>query len=104
MHGSWKGTFRSPEGVAGGLGLSVAHDSLGQLTLKMSAARPVRAGGARNVLLDGATLRWTQDLSGQRCQATAVLTAATVQVPETLEGRMACEDGELTFTLRKAAE
>jgi hypothetical protein len=35
------------------------------------------------------------------CKATAVLTAATPHVPETLEGKMACESGEITFTLRK---
>ena len=60
-------------------------------------------GAARNVMMEGAKLHWTQDLSGASCKATAVLTAATPPIPETMKGTMGCENGEVTFTLRKKA-
>lgn len=100
--GSWKGAFSSPQGVSSGLHLSVAHDSLRKVTLRMSTDRSIRAGAASNLATNGDKLHWTQDLSGTSCKATAVLTAATPLVPEMMKGRMACEDGEeITFILQK---
>jgi hypothetical protein len=99
--GSWKGTFRSPQGVSSGLDMSVAQDSARRVTLTMSTDQPIRAGAASNFVIDGAKLYWTQDLSGTSCNVTAVLTDATPLVPDTMEGKMACEDREMTFTLHK---
>jgi len=101
LHGSWTGTFRSAHGLSSGLDMSVAHDSAHKMALRMSTDQPLRAGAASNFVMDGAKLIWTQDLSGKSCKATAVLTAATPLAPETMEGKMACEHGESSFTLRK---
>lgn len=100
LHGSWTGSVTSPHGVSRGLDLSVARDSLRKLLVSMSMGQPIRAGLASNFVMDGATIRWTQDLSGASCTASAVLSA--VEVPAAMiEGKLACEDGESTFTLRK---
>jgi hypothetical protein len=99
--GSWRGTFSSPQGLSSGLEMSIAHDSLRNVTLRMSTDQPNRAGAASNVVIDGGRLHWTQDLSGASCKATAVLNAPTPLVPNTMEGKMTCEDREMTFTLRR---
>jgi len=101
LHGSWTGMFSSPHGVSSGLDLSVAHDSLRQVTLKLSTDQPSLAGAASNFVIHGDTLQWTQELSGTSCKATAVLSAATPLVAERMKGKMACEDREITFTLHK---
>jgi hypothetical protein len=101
LHGSWTGSFSSPHGLSSGMELSVAHDSLRNVMLRMSTDKPSRFGAASNLVAEGATFHWTQDLSGTACKASAVLTAATPLVPEVLEGKLACETGEITFTLRK---
>ena len=66
VHGNWSGMFTSPKGVVGGLNLSVSRDSLRKLLVNMSIGQPTRAGLASNFVVDGATIRWTQDLSGAR--------------------------------------
>jgi hypothetical protein len=101
LHGAWTGTLSAPHGVSSGLALSVAGDSASRLTLTMTADQPLRAGAVSDPVIDGNTLRWTQDLSGRPCKTTAVLSAATPLVPATMRGKMACDDGEITFTLRK---
>jgi hypothetical protein len=101
LHGSWTGSFSSPHGLFRGMELSVAHDSLRSVILRMSTEKPGMAGAASDFVMDGTTLHWTQDLSGTACKASAVLTGATPEAPETLEGKMACESGEIRFTLRK---
>lgn len=101
LHGNWTGTSSSPGALSRKLDLAVATDKLGNVTLKMKADRPIRAGAASRVALDGNTLHWTQDVSGAPCQATAVLSAATPLVPDTMKGSMACEQREITFELQK---
>ena len=101
LHGSWNGTFSSPQGHSSGLDLAVSYDSARKVTLRMSPDQPIRAGAASNLVMDGEVLRWTQDWSGAVCQARAVLTPTTPLVPETMEGTLACEHGEMTFILRK---
>jgi hypothetical protein len=101
LHGTWKGAIVSPRGVSTALELAVAHDSLRGVALRMDAEQPLQAGAATEVVMEGAKLQWTQELSGASCKATAVLTAATPQAPETMAGRLACGDGERAFTLRK---
>ena len=101
LHGTWKGTLSSTQGGSSGLYLSVALDSLRKLTFRMSTDQPDLLGGASNFVIAGDKLQWTQDLSGTSCQATAVLSAATPQVPETMEGTIACDNRESTFTMRK---
>jgi hypothetical protein len=102
--GSWTGTSNVPREVSRKLGLDVATDKLGNVTLEMKADRPIGVGAASSIAVDGNTLHWTQDVSGAACKATAVLSAATPLVPEKLKGSMACEHGEITFALQKTKE
>lgn len=102
LHGSWQGTSTAQGGVATKLDLAVAIDTRGNVTLKMKADQSIRVGQASSVAVDGNTLQWTQTLSGTPCKATAVLSAATPLVPETMKGTMACEHGEITFAVQKA--
>ena len=101
--GSWKGTFTAPEGMVRALDLSVAHDSLHNLTLTMRAAGPLHAGAASNIQMTAGELRWTQDLSGISCKASAALNAGTGQVLDVMNGRMVCPNREIGFTLQKRA-
>ena len=101
LHGSWTGTFWSPQGESGGLDLSITPDSLRAVTLKLSAAQPLRAGIASDFVMTADTLHWAQDLSGASCKATAVVSPATATAPEVMKGKMACDNGELGFTLHK---
>jgi len=104
MHGNWTGTLSSLQGVSSGLDMSIAHDSLRKVTLTLRTDRAMQPGPVRDIVLNGDKLQWTQDLSGASCKATAVLTAATKTVPETIKGKMACPDREMTFSLlRKTA-
>jgi hypothetical protein len=81
--------------------MSVAHDSLRQAILTIRADQALRAGATSDVVIDGNSLRWTQTLSDTRCEATATLKAATPRDPATMNGRMLCGEGKLTFALRK---
>ena len=101
LHGSWQGTSSSPEGVSGKLNLAVASDKQGNLTLKMKADQPIRVGAASNLAIDGNKLQWTQAVSGKPCEASAVVSAATDDVPQSMRGTMACEHGEIAFALHK---
>ncbi|HEU4747147.1 MAG TPA: hypothetical protein VFS56_01505 [Gemmatimonadaceae bacterium] len=103
LHGSWTGALSS-RGVSREMVLSVAHDSLHRVTLTVSTDQPKRSGTASDLVVgrDG-QLRWTQDLSGTRCKASAILNAATATSPEALSGRMSCDGVESTFTLKKTA-
>jgi hypothetical protein len=101
MHGNWTGVSISRAGMSRKLDLIVANDKRGNLTLRMTTEQPVRVGSAKHVNLEGRTLTWTQDYSGAPCKATAVVSAATDLVPETLKGTMACHQGEITFALQK---
>ena len=104
LHGSWRGTLSSHHGVASGLNLAIVRDSLRKVTLMLSADQPLRAGPVRDFLMDGNKLQWTQDFARASCKATAILRAATSSDPAKLEGKMACTDGESTFTLLKTTE
>ncbi|HYT69139.1 MAG TPA: hypothetical protein VEL51_22140 [Vicinamibacterales bacterium] len=99
--GNWTGTSSFPGAVSRKLDLAVGHDKLGNVTLEMTAEPTVRVGAASKVAIDGGTLHWTQAVAGSECQATAVVKAPTALRPETLKGTMACEQGEVTFALRK---
>ena len=99
--GNWTGTSSSFDAASRKLALAVAKDKRGNVTLKMKADQPIRVGTSSSVALEGNTLHWTQVVSGTPCKATAVVSAATPLVPETLKGSMACENGEITFALQK---
>lgn len=102
FHGSWTGTSTSIEGVPTKLDLAVATDKQGKVALKMNADQSGRVGAASNVAFEGNSLQWVQTVSGTACKATAVVSAATPLVPETMKGTMTCERGEITFALQKA--
>jgi hypothetical protein len=97
IHGTWTGTLQTAHGTSG-IELSVLHDSLMKEAMRMTFDRPARSGLASNLSVRGDTLRWTQDLSGTACAASAVVNAA---MPDQLSGRMICGSDEATFTLHK---
>jgi hypothetical protein len=86
------------------MSLSVMHDSLQGARLKVTADAAVRAGAASGLAIDGTKLAWTQHLAGGECKASAVLNAPTPQASETMEGKLVCASGEMTFVLRKGNE
>lgn len=103
LHGNWTGALSS-RGVSTGMLLSVARDSLRGVTFTVTTDQSKRGGPASDLVVgrDG-QLRWTQDLSGTRCKASAILNAATRSSPEALTGKMLCDGAESTFTLKKTA-
>ena len=102
LHGTWTGALSS-RGVSKDMLLSVVQDNLHGVTLTVSTDQPKRSGAATDLVMgrDG-QLRWTQDLSGTRCKASAVLSAATATSREALSGKMWCDGVESTFILKKA--
>jgi hypothetical protein len=102
LHGSWAGTLTSPHGVSSAMSLSVSRDSVRGIALTLSTVEPKRAGAARDMVMVGDTLRWTQDLAGVPCKASALLTSAKAAAPRALNGKLACDNVESTFTLKKA--
>jgi len=102
--GTWKGTFSPSQGIASGLNLSVSRDTDRKLTLRMSADQILRAGPVSGVTINGDKLHWTQELAGASCKASAVVSGATPSAPQTMQGNIACEEREITFTLHKTAE
>ena len=103
LHGSWTGTLRSEEGVTSRLSMSVARDSTKSVSLSMTTEQPMRLGAVRSLAINGDKLTWTQELAGASCKATAVVSAATPHAPEEFKGVMACDQNEITFSLRKTA-
>jgi len=99
--GKWNGTSTPPGSASSKLDMVVAHDDQGNLTLKMQADGPISVGAATKIAIDGHGLHWTQIVSGAPCDATVVLSAASVQGPETIKGTMACGPREIPFTLQK---
>jgi hypothetical protein len=104
LHGNWIGTFSSSQGSSGAINMLVARHNQAKVTLTAGGDRSLRAGSANNFAMNGDKLRWTQDLSGTRCKASAIRVPATPLAPEMIRGRMSCEGDELTFSLRKQAE
>lgn len=101
LHGNWTGALSS-RGVSQGMVLSVAQDSLHRVTLTVSTDQPKRSGTATDLVMGReGQLHWTQDLSGTRCRASAVLNGATAASSEALSGKMSCDGVESTFTLKK---
>jgi hypothetical protein len=101
LHGNWTGTLSAYRGVSSSLEISVVHDALRNALITLRAERPIQAGAVSDVVMTRDTLQWTQDLSGASCKATAVVSPAMPDVPETMNGKMDCPDGEVTFTLQK---
>lgn len=103
LHGTWSGPLSSG-GISKGMVLSVVQDSMHGVILTVSTDQPKRSGAASDLVVgrDG-QLRWTQDLSGTRCKASAMLNAETATSPEALRGKMSCDGVESTFTLKKTA-
>ena len=101
LDGHWAGTLESPHGVSSNVYLLVSRDSVRGIALLLSTASK-RAGAAREIMMVGDTLRWTQDLSGVACAASALVTSARATASRVLNGRLACDNVVSTFTLRKA--
>jgi hypothetical protein len=100
--GTWTGTSNSTGSGASKLDIVIAHDKLGNLTLKMQGDQSMRVGEATAVSIEAKGLQWTQMVAGAPCQATAVLSPASNQVPETINGTLACGQRDIAFTLHKA--
>ena len=101
LHGTWTGMLTSSQGVPSEIDMKVMHDSLRKLTVMMRPGGTTKAGVASDVVVDGDTLQWAQNLSGKSCKVAAVLMPATSSAAESIKGRMACEGVESTFTLHK---
>ena len=101
LYGSWTGTLSTQQGVSSGLDMSVTQDSRRHVILTMRAEQPIQVGAATNLVVNGDKLQWTQALAGGSCKAMGVLSNATPLAPEMIKGKISCEDGELTFLLRK---
>ena len=101
LTGRWSGTVTSAQGITSDLTLAVAHDSVQGMTLTTDAGERIPAAKISNVAMEGTRLEWTQDLSGAKCKASAVVSPATQLEPETVKGKMTCADGDRTFVLRK---
>lgn len=101
LTGRWSGTVTSAQGVASNLALAVAHDSVQGVMLTTDTGKRIPASKISNLRIEGTRLQWTQDVSGESCKATAVLSPATRLERETVKGKMTCADGDRTFVLRK---
>jgi hypothetical protein len=101
LHGSWTGTLSTQQGVSSALHMSISHDSRRKVILTMRAEQPIQVGAATNLIVNGDKLQWTQALGGASCKATGVLSAHTPSAADAIKGKMLCDDGELTFLLRK---
>lgn len=103
IHGTWTGTI-SDHGSASPLSLSIAHDSLHAAILRAGASTSLTLGSAHHLMTAvGDTIRWTQEVSGVPCPATAALNSRATSKPS-MEGTIACPNRDLRFTLRKNAE
>lgn len=101
LHGSWTGTLTSTGGISSGMEMSVAQDTLQKAMVTMHTGQPLRAGATSDFVVERDKVRWTQELSDMKCEATALLKAATPHEPPTMNGKLLCGDGELRFTLHK---
>jgi hypothetical protein len=102
MSGLWSGSFGSPHGDSSGMSITLAHDdTLRRMSFTLAIDPPFVAGPSTDLSISALRLRWTQDLSGNSCEATAVVTPATSDAPDTMKGRITCEHGALDFTLYK---
>ena len=101
LHGQWKGTLSSAQGIVSGLTLSVVPDSVRHVTFALVADGILRIGAATSLTMRADTLRWTQDLSGAPCVVTAVLSPAAPKVSGAMQGTMACERRVLTFRMQR---
>jgi hypothetical protein len=81
--------------------MSITQDSRRNVMLTMRAEEPIEVGPATHLKMNGDKLQWTQAIGDVSCTAIGVLSPATPRVPETINGKMACENGEMTFSLRK---
>src|SRR5438094_459174 len=100
LHGTWTGTMTSAHGSAA-LRMSLNTDSLHKAMIAWHTEHGAQMGSITQFAMAGDTLRWTQDVSGSSCQASAVLGAASPKAPATLNGSMSCKDGESRFTLTR---
>jgi hypothetical protein len=101
--GLWEGTFASTDGQSGPSRLSIALDSTFQVTLVVGTDLLAVVPSAHSLMISSDTLRWTQQVAGKSCRTVANFSAATTLAPETMVGKMVCEDREITFTLFKKA-
>ncbi|HEX9563456.1 MAG TPA: hypothetical protein VF981_05785 [Gemmatimonadaceae bacterium] len=102
LHGDWTGTL-THDGMSGAVHLTVAHDSLRNVTVALRADRPFRLGAAHNLRLVGDTIQWMQTVSTRTCMVKASLSAATPLASSNLRGRMTCGDANIPFTMHRNA-
>ena len=103
FHGSWSGTLTSSHGITSMMELSVARDSVLGVVMKVNADKGKRASASDLILGEDKQLRWTQEVSGTKCKASAALSVATKTSREALIGRMSCDGVESSFTLQRTS-
>lgn len=102
LHSTWTGNLVSARG-AGEVRLSVFEDSLHGALAKFVGSPAGLSGNASTVAIRGDTLRWRQELADRTCPAMAVLSTSKSVVEQSLNGRLFCEGGDMTFVLHKTA-
>jgi hypothetical protein len=103
LHGSWSGVLTSSGGTTSPMTLSIALDSVQRLTVTTTAGDHGRAHAAHDVVVERNELRWTEQVAGKSCKATATLPSADSKASDTLAGKVSCDDGERSFALRRTA-
>ena len=99
LHGTWTGTLTAAHGSKA-LNLTFADDSM---PLVFHADQSAQFGRSADFRVKGQELQWTQEVAGAPCKASAVVTAATPQSPESFKGKMECADGARSFVLHRKA-
>jgi len=101
--GTWTGSIASDSGPAN-MRLTATNDVDGRLALKLASDSSLPVGAARDVVLTGNTVRWTQALGEEVCTATASLKDVNAKPSGRLKGILACDKGKMAFALEKANE
>ena len=100
--GNWSGAITAADATSTKLQMAIASGKEGEMTLRLTADRSLKAGAASEVALDGHGLHWTQNLTGKSCKATATLEAAAAHHgTDTMKGTMTCGQQEMMFALQK---
>ena len=71
--GIWDGRFITDHGPAGGMQLTISHDSTWKMAIEMAHGDQAMPSRASDVKVAGRTISWTQDVMGMSCIASATV-------------------------------
>src|SRR5687767_5391367 len=75
VHGDWHGTVKAAGGDASLVDLKVSTGKTGELTFRLTGAKPAQLCASSDFAVEGQSVRWTQEFSGKPCQVTATVAA-----------------------------